>query len=75
MAATTGLDLKLKRIAHRVKAREIADEMGVNPSYITLLEGQARVTDAAAAKYLAALAATLAGRTDGHNHDYQAVSQ
>lgn len=52
---TTGLDLKLKRVQHRVKAKHLADQMGVSSARISTIEGQAQVTDETATKYLAAL--------------------
>lgn len=38
MADTTGLDLKLERVAARVKARQVAAAMGVSPSRVSLIE-------------------------------------
>lgn len=54
--ATSGLDLKLKRIASDVRGTEIAQAMGVTPSRVTYLEGRRVVTPDAEARYLAALA-------------------
>lgn len=55
MAQKTGLDLKLARVALRVKQHQIAQEMGVTPSRISALEREAVVSDDAAARYLEAL--------------------
>lgn len=53
-----GIDLKLRRVAARVKATELAAAMEppVTSSRIGHIEAAAVVTDAAAEKYLAALA-------------------
>ena len=53
---TTGLDLKLERTALRIRTKDLAAAMGVSVARISHLEGQAIVTDDAAAKYRAALA-------------------
>jgi plasmid maintenance system antidote protein VapI len=52
---TTGLDLKLQRVRHRVKAKHLADQMGVSSARVSAVEGQAVVTSETAEKYLAAL--------------------
>lgn len=51
----TGLDLKVRRVAARVKAYELADAMGVSPSRVSALEREGFVTDQAAQRYLEAL--------------------
>lgn len=52
----TGLDLRLRRTAKRVKVIDLARVMGVKHSRVSQIEGTSRVTQRAAAKYLAALA-------------------
>lgn len=54
-AARTGLDLKLARVAARVKQRAIGTEMGVSESRVSAIEREAVVTPELAARYLAAL--------------------
>ncbi len=53
---TTGLDLKLKRVAKRVRVTDLAARMGVHHPRISHIEGSAVVTDEAARRYLEALA-------------------
>lgn len=53
---TTGLDLKLKRVAKRVRVTDLAARMGVQHPRVSHIEGAALVTDDAARKYLDALA-------------------
>lgn len=53
---TSGLDLKLRRVAARVKVQAIAARMEVSASRISTIENQAVVTEDAAERYLAALA-------------------
>jgi DNA-binding XRE family transcriptional regulator len=55
MPQKTGLDLKLARVAARVKQWQIAHEMGVSPSRIAAIEREAVVTEDTEARYLAAL--------------------
>ena len=52
----TGLDLRLRRTAQRVKVTDLARVMGVQHSRVSQIESTAHVTQRAAAKYLAALA-------------------
>lgn len=52
----TGLDLKLRRTARRVRVVDLARVMGVKHSRVSQIEGTAKVTQRAAARYLAALA-------------------
>jgi predicted transcriptional regulator len=52
----TGLALRLRRVERQVRVGELAEQMGVKPSRISHLENAARVTPAAAQKYLEALA-------------------
>lgn len=54
--ATTGKELQLKRIAMDVDTKDVARAMGVLVSRISHIEGSRKVTDKAAARYLAALA-------------------
>ena len=53
---TTGLSLKLQRTARRVKARDLAEAMGVKHPRVSQIEAQALVTDQTAERYLSALA-------------------
>lgn len=55
----TGLDLKLRRVAADVKARDLASALGVSDSRISRIENSRIVTEEAAGRYLRALA-TLA---------------
>ena len=52
----TGLDLKLKRVAKRVRVTDLAVRMGVGHPRVSHIEGSAIVTDEAAQRYLDALA-------------------
>lgn len=52
---STGMALKVARTQARVKANQVAREMGVSPSRVAAIEREAIVTPAAAARYLAAL--------------------
>lgn len=51
----TGLDLRLRRTAARVKTRELADAMGVHSSRVSQIEALAEVTDETATRYTEAL--------------------
>lgn len=62
--AQTGLDLKLARVARRVKQRVLGAAMGVSESRISSIEREAVVTPELAARYLAALD-TCATSTSG----------
>lgn len=62
---TTGLDLKLERTALRIRVKELALAMGVSEARISNIESRHIVTDAAAAKYRAALATLPAVATPG----------
>ena len=53
---TTGLELKLRRVAADVKSRDIAAVMGVHPSRITYIERSRVVADGTVERYVAALA-------------------
>jgi len=53
--AVTGLDLKLARVARRVKQKALGDAMGVSFSRISAIEREAVVTPTLAVRYLAAL--------------------
>lgn len=53
---TTGLELKLKRVAKRVRVTDLADRMGVGHPRVSHIEASAIVTDEARQKYLEALA-------------------
>lgn len=53
---TSGLDLKLRRVARRVKVKDLADAMGYNRhSRVSQIEATAVVTQEAAERYLSAL--------------------
>jgi transcriptional regulator with XRE-family HTH domain len=52
---TTGLDLKLARTRERVKAKHVAEAMGVSPSRITKIEAEAVVSPGIASRYLDAV--------------------
>ena len=54
---TTGLSLKLRRVAADVLSRDLARAMGVDPSRISVIERQRVVKETIVARYLAALAA------------------
>lgn len=51
----TGIDLKLKRVAKRVRVTDLANVMGVTHPRVNHIEGSAIVTDDAARRYLEAL--------------------
>jgi transcriptional regulator with XRE-family HTH domain len=51
----TGLDLKLARIAARVKQKAIGRAMGVSESRVSAIEREAVVTPETADRYVAAL--------------------
>lgn len=52
---TTGLDLKLARVAARVKQWQVAAEMGVSPSRVASIERESVVSPAIRDRYLTAL--------------------
>lgn len=53
---TSGLDLKLERVAADVRTQDLAEAMGVHPSRITYLEGRRVITPKAETQYREALA-------------------
>lgn len=55
MMQTTGLDLKLARVAARVTARSLARRLAVGESRVSHIESQAVVTASMATRYRAAL--------------------
>lgn len=61
----TGLSLKVLRTEQRVKAREIAEAMGVSQSRVSSIEREGFVTQETADRYLAALARVRTERTSG----------
>ncbi len=61
---TTGLDLKLRRVAADVKSVTLARAMGVHPSRITGIEKSRIVADHLVARYVAALDTCTTVRTD-----------
>lgn len=52
----SGLDLKLRRVAADVRAKDIADAMGVHRTRISRIESSRTVTPDTSSRYLAALA-------------------
>lgn len=50
-----GIDLKLLRIAARIKASDLARALGVTTSRVSHIESRDEATEEAARKYLAAL--------------------
>lgn len=60
---TTGLSLKVARTEQRVKAREIAEAMGVSPSRVASIEREGFVSQETAGRYLTALAHVRMRRT------------
>jgi transcriptional regulator with XRE-family HTH domain len=54
---TTGHQLKVERVAARVKAKDIAAQMGVSPSRIGSIEREEFPSTEAIARYRAALSA------------------
>lgn len=54
-AARTGLDLKLARVARRIKQKAVGAAMGVSESRVSSIEREAIVTPELAARYLQAL--------------------
>lgn len=61
--STTGLDLKLKRVAADVKSVDLARAMGVHPSRITYIEKSRTLTPRVIERYVAALATCATVRT------------
>ena len=53
--AVTGLELKLRRVGARVKAKDLAAAMGVTTSRISAIEREAIPTDETRRRYVAAL--------------------
>jgi hypothetical protein len=60
---TTGMDLKLERTQQRVKARAVANVMGVSPSRIATIEALAEVQPDTAGRYREALGTCVRERT------------
>jgi predicted transcriptional regulator len=56
MSVMTGLELKIQRVTADVRSKDIAQEMGVDPSRITKIESSRKVTPETQERYLAALA-------------------
>lgn len=52
---TTGLDLKLERVAARAKAIDLAEAMGVSRQRVSAIESLAVVPEDAATRYRTAL--------------------
>jgi DNA-binding XRE family transcriptional regulator len=55
MPQTSGMDLKLSRVARRIKAVDIAREMGVSRQRVAAIEALAVVPEEAVARYRAAV--------------------
>ena len=51
----TGLELRLKRVAADVKAKDVAAAMGVTTSYVSRIEGRRIVTQDMWDRYVSAL--------------------
>lgn len=51
----TGLDLKVRRVASRVKGRQLARELGVGATRVSAIEALAVVSPELADRYLTAL--------------------
>ena len=62
---TTGLDLKLHRVAARLKQHQVAAIMGVSPSRVAAIERESVVTDATAERYRKAVETCGTFRTSG----------
>lgn len=61
---TTGLDLKVKRVAADISSTDLALAMGVTISRLSHVEGSRKVTPKAAIKYLDALATLTTKATE-----------
>jgi predicted transcriptional regulator len=61
---TTGLELKLQRVAADVRSGVLARAMGVHPSRITYIERSRVVAPHIVERYVAALATCTTVRTD-----------
>ncbi|MBX3031902.1 MAG: hypothetical protein KF809_17280 [Chloroflexi bacterium] len=60
---TTGLELRLERVALDVKVKDVAAAMGAPASSVSRLEKMRQVTEASAARYRDALARCAAVAT------------
>lgn len=63
MTQPTGLDLKLERVAARVKAVDLAAAMGVHPSRISAIERDQFPTAASVMRYRQAVATCATSST------------
>ena len=63
--ALRGMDLELRRVAARIKVKDVAAQMGISPSRLSRIEDQPTVTDRLARRYLDALAACGTSGTSG----------
>jgi hypothetical protein len=61
----TGMALELRRVAARVKVKDVARAMGITPSRVSRIEDQPTVTDRLARRYLEALAECGTSGTSG----------
>ena len=64
-APLTGTDLKLRRVAALVQAKDVAARMGISDSRLSRIEKPAPVTDRMARRYLDALAQCRTSGTSG----------
>lgn len=64
--STTGLDLKLRRVAAFVTQAELASTLGVSRQRVTSLEAEGRPAPTAVARYLAALEQLVNGQEPTH---------
>lgn len=60
----TGLELRVRRVAADVRAKALAEAMGVDPSRIAHIEAARNVTQDTVARYLAALATCATKSTE-----------
>lgn len=58
-----GIELRLERVANRVRQIDVAREMGVTPGRVSHIEATALVPTATAERYRAALRRVLERRT------------
>lgn len=62
---TTGLDLKLLRVASRLRQHHVAAIMGVSPSRVAAIERESVVTPVTAERYRKAVETCGTSRTTG----------
>lgn len=64
-SASTGLDLKLARVARRIKQKPLGEAMGVSASRVAAIEREAVVTRETADRYFEALDTCSTGTSGG----------